>query len=401
MSDEAAGTALPVIRLRPNRGKAFLGGHPWVYSDELVMDRRSSALAPGTVARIEDAKRVPVGIVAVNPGSGIAARELDRDPEARIDAAWIAKRLGRAVALRERLFDRPFWRLCHAEGDFLPGVIVDRLGDTVVIQPNTAWAESVLDDVVAALDALITPATIVINRDSRGRAQEGLEGGRQVLRGTAPPELAVEGPVSTLFADLAEGQKTGVYFDQFANHAHVAALARGRRVLDVFSHTGGFALACLAQGAVRAIALDSSARALDLAARAAEAAGMAARFNPLRHDAFDGLRDLAGQGESFDIVVCDPPAFAPRKASLDAGLRAYERVSSLALPLVEPGGVFVLCSCSHAVDPDALHGTVARALHRLGRRGRLLHSGGAGPDHPVHPALPARGYLKMLVYALD
>lgn len=396
---EAGG--LPVVRLRPNKGKAFLGGHPWVYRDELVLDRRTSSLTPGSIALLEDTKRVPVGIVAVNTGSGIAARELDRDRAAIIDAAWIEARLARALEVRTRMFSRPFYRLCHAEGDGLPGVIIDRIDTTLVIQPNTAWAESVLEQIVGALDALVAPETIVINRDSRGRAQEGLEGGREVLRGLAPAEIAVQGPVASVFADLGEGQKTGVYFDQFANHGIVAALAKGERVLDVFSHTGGFALSCLAAGADHATVLDSSARALDLTEQAAAHGGMSDRLRAMKADAFDGLRELAAAQERFGIVICDPPAFAPRKASLEAGLRAYERVSTLALPLVATGGIFVLCSCSHAVGPDALRETVSRSLHRLGRRARLFHSGGAGPDHPVHPALPESGYLKMLAYALD
>ena len=391
----------PVARLRPNRGKAYLGGHPWVYKDELVLDRRTSNLVPGTPVVLEDAKRVPVGVVALNPASGIVARELDRDSAARIGGDWIADCLSRALALRDRLYPRPFYRLTHGEGDGLPGLVIDRAAGVLVIQPNTAWAEAVLPDIIAALDTLLSPETIVVNRDSRGRIQEGLEGGREVLRGSVEGPIKIDTGGMPLYADIEEGQKTGVYFDQFPNHAYIAALASDRRVLDVFSHTGGFALACLSGGASHVTAIDSSARALDLATKAAQEAGVDDRLDSRQIDAFDGMRALASDGEAFDIVICDPPAFAPRKDTLEAGIRASERTSRLALPLVAPQGILVLCSCSHAVTPDALMGSAQRMFHKARRTARMIHSGRAGPDHPVHPALAESGYLKVLVFAVD
>lgn len=390
----------PVARLRPNKGKAYLGGHPWVYKDELVLDRRTSALAPGSLVVLEDAKRVPVGVVAINPVSGIAARELDRDSEALIDEAWIKARLTRALNIREALFDAPYYRLTHGEGDGLPGLVIDRMGSVLVIQPNTAWAEASLPAILEALDSLIAPETVVINRDSRGRTQEGLEGGRETVRGTLDGPVLIRSGGALLHADIAEGQKTGVYFDQFPNHVFVAGLAGGKRVLDVFAHTGGFALSALAGGATAVTAIDSSARALDLARRAAEEMGVADRLVLNQSDAVDGMRALAG-GDPFDIVICDPPAFAPKKDALEAGLRAYERVTRAALPLVAQGGMLVLCSCSHAVTPDALRMAASRMFHKAGRRTRLIHSGRSGPDHPVHSALPESGYLKVLVFAMD
>lgn len=397
MTDESYRTA----RLRPNKGKAYLGGHPWIYKDELVLDRRTGAIQPGAPVVLEDAKRVPVGVVAFNSGSGIAARDLDRDPGAIIDGAWIAARLGRALAVRERLYPKPFYRLVHAEGDGLPGLVVDRMDDLLVIQPNTAWAEAMLPQILSVLDDLLKPATVVVNRDSRGRTQEGLEGGRETVRGALDGPVKIGTAAGALYADIEAGQKTGVYFDQFPNHAFVASLARDKRVLDVFSHTGGFALAALAAGAADAIAVDGSARALELATQAARDTGHGDHLTTRQGDAFDTMRALTGEGEAFDIVVCDPPAFAPRKETLEAGLRAYERVTRLALPLVKEGGILTVCSCSHAVTPDALMATAMRMFHRGHRRARLIHSGRAGGDHPVHPALSESGYLKVLVFALD
>lgn len=378
-----------------------MGGHPWVYKDELVLDRRTSKLSPGTHVVLEDSKRIPVGVVALNTNSGIAARELDRSSDATIDAAWIHARLSGALKIRERLFPRPFYRLTHGEGDGLPGLVIDRMGAVVVIQPNTAWAEAHIDAIIQSLETLLSPDTIMINRDSRGRSQEGLEGGREISKGAIAGPLRIDTADGHLYADIEEGQKTGVYFDQFPNHAFIAGIAKDTRFLDVFTHTGGFALAALGAGASAVTALDSSEKALALASKAAGEMDASARFNIRQSDAFDAMRALAGEAVHFDIVVCDPPAFAPRKEALEAGLRAYERTVRLALPLVERGGILMICSCSHAVTPDALRAAASRMFHKAERRGRLIYSGRAGADHPVHPALSESGYLKALAFAMD
>lgn len=391
----------PVIRTRPKRDGRFRDGHPWIYKDELVLDRRARGLAPGSVAVLENSLREPLGLVAINPESGIAARDLDRNPAARIDGAWVHARLERALALRARLFDAPFYRLCHAEGDGLPGLVIDRMGDAVSVQPNTAWAESMVPEILSALDVLIAPRTVIVNRDSRGRTQEGLEAGRTLVKGedTGPVQVTLNG--ATYLADLMSGQKTGVYFDQRPNHAFAAGLSQGHEILDVFGHTGGFSLACLAAGATRALCIDSSEPALALATRAAALNGFETQFEAQRSDAFDAMKALAAEGRSFRTVVCDPPAFAPSKQALVAGTRAYERTARFAVPLVEPGGTLTVCSCSHAVTPDALRETVATALRIARRSGRLIRSGRAGADHPSHPALPESGYLKALTFILD
>ena len=207
---------------------------------------------------------------------------------------------------------------------------------------------------------------------------------------------------ATYLADLTGGQKTGLFYDQRPNHAFAARLARGRSVLDVFAHVGGFGLAALAAGAASALAVDGSAAALDLA-RGRRAGGRASsdRFATRRGDAFDVMAALAAEGERFGLVVCDPPAFAPNKAALEAGLRAYERVARLGAALVEPDGFLVLCSCSHAADLARFREALA-ARRRPGRAlaRRSLHTGVAGPDHPVHPYLAESAYLKALFLRL-
>lgn len=400
MSDPQA--ARPVVRLKPKaEARAIRHGFPWVYADELVTDRRTQALPPGALAVLEDGDRRPLGLVTVNVKSKIIARMLDRDPEAQITEDWCAARLTRALALRDRLFDAPFYRLVHAEADGLPGVVIDRFGDAAVIQPNAAWAEAHLEALAGALRRVTGVATVIKNGTGRARGLEGLAEETAVLSGGVDAPVPVPMNGATYLADLLGGQKTGLFYDQRPNHAFAARLARGARVLDVFTHVGGFALACLAGGAESALAVDASAPALALAERGAAASGVADRFATRQGDAFAVLEELGAEGAQFDVVICDPPAFAPAKPALEAGLRAYERIARLAAPLVAPGGYLGLCSCSHAADLSSFRNASARGIGRGGRRGQIIHTGFAGPDHPLLPQLAESGYLKSLFFRLD
>ena len=392
---------LPIVRLRPKaEARAIRHGFPWVYADELVTDRRTSKIAPGAFAVLEDAERRPLGLVTVNVQSKIIARMMDRDPGAAIDRGWLCARIARAAALRDRLYDAPFYRLVHAEADGLPGVVVDRFGAAAVVQPNAAWAEAHLGDLVTALVAVTGVTAVFKNGSGRARGLEGLDEDSALIRGSleGPVEVPMNG--ATYLADLAQGQKTGLYFDQRPNHAFAARLAGGRRVLDVFSHVGGFSLAALVAGAASAVAVDGSAPALDLARGGAERSGVADRFETRKSDAFAAIEAMTAEGARFGLVICDPPAFAPSKSALEAGLRAYERLARMASALVEPDGFLVLCSCSHAADLAKFRAACLRGIGRAGRSAQFLHTGEAGPDHPVHPALAESGYLKALFFRL-
>ncbi|MFQ5438103.1 MAG: RSP_2647 family RNA methyltransferase [Paracoccaceae bacterium] len=390
-----------VVRMRPNKSpKRVRFGYPWVFADEIVLDRRSRAIAPGSLVEMQDADRNSLGVAGFSPASKIAARMLDPDPAASIDGVWFKARIARALALRERLCDAPFYRLVHAEADGLPGVVIDRFADIAVIQPNAAWAEVHLAALVDALVAVTGVGTVVRNGSGRARALEGLDDETLVLKGAITGAVPVPMNGATYLADLVGGQKTGLFFDQRDNHAFAARLAEGGAVLDVFSHVGGFSLAALAAGAVSALAVDGSGAALELAARGAEAAGFAERMETRKGEAFEVMQALAGAGRRFDLVICDPPAFAPSKAALQQGLRAYERVARMGAALVENGGYLVLCSCSHAVASDLFLDACVRGIGRAGQSAQLIRSGAAGADHPVHPALRETGYLKALFFRL-
>lgn len=399
--DPAGPTAeLPEIRLRPGQDAGALRhGAPWAWADQIAMDRRTRKLPPGSIVRLLDDARQPLGVFAFNPISRIAARLLDRDPDAVIGAEWLSRRIARALELREHLFDAPFYRLVHAEADGLPGVIIDRFGDAAVVQPNAAWAEARAGEIANVLAEAGMP-TVLLNGRGRARAAEGLDDRTELLRGTlsGPIEVPMNGAV--YLADLEAGQKTGLFYDQRSNHAFAARLARGREVLDVFSHVGGFGLAALAAGARAALAVDGSAPALALARQGAERMGAGDRFETRKGDAFAVMDALAAEGRRFGIVVCDPPAFAPSRQALGQGLRAYERVAQLGARLVAPGGYLVLCSCSHAASLPKFRASSLRGVGRAGRQAQILHQGAAGPDHPSHPHLDESGYLKAIFLRL-
>ena len=389
--------SMPIVKIRPGKGRRFLDGAPWLFADEIAMDRRTKSLEPGTIVRLQDGEEIR-GTAAFNPNSRIVARLMDRDPEAKIDRDWLTARLSTALKFRERLFDRPFYRLVHAEGDGFPGLVIDRFGPAVVVQPNAAWADAFQDELVASVRDVTGAKTIVINGTSRVRKLEGLESKTETIGDllSGPVEALMND--TTYLADLTGGQKTGLFYDQRPNHSVVKSIARDARVLDVFCHVGGFGLAALSGGATSVSAVDSSAAALVLAEDAANRQGWSGSFKSEKADAFDAL---AGHDPNdFDIVICDPPAFAPSKDALAAGLRAYERMARLAAPLVKTGGILCLCSCSHAAGLEVFHKACVTGLRKAGRTGALFHAGRAGPDHPVHIGLPEGGYLKALFFRL-
>ncbi|QHQ34467.1 RSP_2647 family RNA methyltransferase [Algicella marina] len=392
----------PAIRLLPKQSPMPLRhGAVWAYADQLVLDRRTKALVPGTIVDLLDGEKRYVATGAFNPSSKIAFRVLERAEGVAIDREWLKNKIKRALELREQLYEAPFYRLIHAEADGLPGVVVDRFGATLVLQPNAAWAETMLDDLAGALRDVTGATGIWKSASGRARGLEGLDDASTALTGTVPDVVDVPMNGAIYRADLRGGQKTGLFYDQRENHAFAARLAASGSVLDVFSHVGGFALASLAAGAKRAVCVDGSAAALTLAAEGAAEAGFGDQFSTRQGDAFAEMDALAEEAATFDTVVCDPPAFAPAKSAVDAGLRAYERVARKAAPLVRSGGYLVLCSCSHAVDLKRFREVSLRGISKAGRACQLLHTGAAGPDHPVHPALAESAYLKAIFLRLS
>jgi 23S rRNA (cytosine1962-C5)-methyltransferase len=363
------------------------------------MDAAAKALTPGGLVRLANHDGKPVGTAMFNPHSLIAARLLSRDVETVVDRAFLADRLARALELRQRIYTAPFYRLVHGEADNLPGLVIDRYGDALSVQINAAGMERLLDDLLPSLITLVKSRAIVLRNDGNARTLEKLESYVRVAHGEL--DGPVEGEVAGVrfLADLAAGQKTGWFYDQAPARALIASLAADRRVLDVYCHTGGFALAAAKAGAAEVLALDSSAEALALLDRAAS-------LNKLdigtdKTDAFSALAARGQRGERWDIVICDPPSFVKSKRDYESGVRGYRKLARLAAGVVAPGGLLFIASCSYHVDPPSFAAELTHGIAAAHRMGRILWSGGAGPDHPTHPMLPETAYLKWQVMQLD
>jgi 23S rRNA (cytosine1962-C5)-methyltransferase len=389
------------VTLRPEAHRRLLGGHPWIYSNEIVMDAGAKALPRGSLVRLLRADGTALALGFFNPHTLIAARVLTRRLDATIDAEFFAGRLERALALRDRLYGRPFYRLVHAEADGFPGIVVDRFGDNLVAQINCAGMELLLPEIIEAFERVLQPSAVLLRADSPARKQEGLPEYVKLAKGEIEGPVELEENGVRYLVDLRQGQKTGWFYDQRENRAVVARLAQGATLLDVYSYAGGFALAAAASGASEVTILDRSDAALALAEKAAHLNGVAARCRFRRGEAFEELERLGRAPQRFGVVVADPPAFVKSKKELKQGARGYRKLARLTAALVEPGGLLFIASCSHNMPADEFERQVARGLIDAGREGRILRTAGAASDHPVHPALPENAYLKSLLLQID
>ncbi len=389
----------PVIRLKKGHDRRLRAGHPWIYSNEIVPPEPPPP--PGSLVRVRTAEGKVFGVATYNPHSLIALRVLTRNKDARIGRHFFGVRLERALRLRERLFARPFYRLVHGEADGLPGLVIDRYGEHLVVQLNTAGMERLWPACREALEALLEPASILLRNDSPVRALEGLAEEVRVELGAPPERVRIEENGLPFWAQPRGGQKTGWYYDQRLNRRFVRLLARDQEVLDLYCYGGGFAFNALHAGARTALLVDSSEKALELARANARLQGMEARVTLERAEVFDLIEQLASERRRFGLVMADPPSFVKSKAKLATGLRAYRRLAERCARLVAEGGVLCLSCCSHNVTPEDFRREILRGLKAAGRGSRQLTFAGAAPDHPVHPMLAETAYLKFYAFALD
>jgi 23S rRNA (cytosine1962-C5)-methyltransferase len=392
---------LPSVILRSGEDRRVRDGHPWAFSNEILMDVDSKAIPPGSVAILRAPGGQALGLVTFNPHSLIAARLLTTNPEATVDALFFGRRLANAVALRDRLIGVPYYRLIHAEADGIPGVIVDRFGDALVVQINSAGMDALTPVLLEALEAELSPKTIILKNDSPVRELEGLTREVVVAKGDASAVELIENGAKFV-ADLSGGQKTGWFYDQRDNRRFMADLAKGANVLDVYCYSGGFGVLAAKEGAKQVTCIDRSASALDAAKQAAKLNGVEKVVAFEKSEAFDALEKLGGtMARKYDVVICDPPAFVKSRKDLKIGAQGYRKLVRLAAPLVARGGFFFVASCSHLVDQTNFADQVRRGLRDAQRSGRILRTSGAALDHPVHPSLPETAYLKGLTLQLD
>ncbi len=390
----AAALELPILQLKRGEDRRLRAGHLWVFSNEV--DTTATPLvgfAVGAHARVLSDRGQFLGYAYVNPHALICARIMTRSPVHLPDRSLLVHRLKVALALRERYYAAPYYRLVFGESDGLPGLVLDRYGEVVVGQIATAGMEAMRADIEAAVTKVLAPQALVWKNDGGARDLEQLP--RQVITaiGKAPDEIAVIEGVLRFQAPLATGQKTGWFYDQSANREQFRRLLwPGVRVLDICSYAGAWAITALRCGAREALCVDSSAAALALAARNASANGVQLRTQ--RGDAFEVLDELQRAGERFDVVVLDPPAFIKRRKDHPRGAAAYRKLNQLAMRLLERDALLVSCSCSWHLPADELAMLIQSAGRHSSRFVQVLASGGQSPDHPVHPAIPETRYLK-------
>ncbi|HEY1505293.1 MAG TPA: class I SAM-dependent rRNA methyltransferase [Stellaceae bacterium] len=394
-------TARPTLRLQPGHDKRAASGHPWVYSNEIQMDAAAKALSPGSLVVLTTANGKTLGTATFNPHTLIAARFLSRDAATHIDRGFFAARLERALTLRHRLYPEPYYRLIHAEADGLPGIILDRFGDVLSCQINTAGMALLEEEFLAACRDVLNPRAVVLRNDTAARGLEGLAGEDRVTVGDLVPPIEIAENGARFAIDPLGGQKTGWFYDQRENRRLASRFAGGGRVLDLYCFGGGFGILAALAGAAQVLAIDRSETALQLATRSAALNGVGERCRFAKGDAFDELERLAAQGERFDLVIADPPAFARSKKDLGPALRGYRKLARLSASLVARGGTLFIASCSHQVETETFAETVRRGLQDAQRDGRIIAATGAAPDHPVHPFLPESAYLKAQLVALD
>lgn len=362
------------------------------------MDAQMRVISPGTLVDVVDAWDRGVATATFNPHALVALRAFGPQPGLVVDGAEIRQRLERALALRQQLFDVPCYRWVHADADGLPGVVVDRFGETLCVQLNTAGAEGLRAPLLEALSDLSRATCMVLRGDAPAREREGLALSVEVVEGSvARPTWIVENDTHHA-VDPEGGQKTGWFFDHRENRAFLRRLCAGARVLDLYTYGGGFALQAARAGAREVLGVDRSREALDLAQVSADRNALASRIRWERADVFPWLEACS---DRFDVVVADPPAFVKSRRHRGAGLRGYRKLARLAADRVQPGGFLVMASCSHHVSTPDFQVEVSKGLTAAERTGRLLRVSGAGPDHPVHPRLPETAYLSCLVYQVD
>jgi len=389
---------MQILKLKRHEERRLRAGHPWVFSNEVdTLASPLSGFEAGDPVEIHDSGGRCLGSGYVNPHSLICARLVSRKPSTPLTAVLIARRLEEAHALRQRLYEAPFYRMAYAESDGLPGLVVDRYGDHVVIQITTAGMERLRDAVVASVDTLLSPESILLRNETAVRELEGLPRYSEILKGEVPETVVVPEHGGQFEVTLAGGQKTGWFFDQSENRGRVARFARKRRVLDVFSYVGAWGILAVRGGAESALCVDESASAVDLALRNAERNSLAGRVEVRRDEAFQALRSLAEAGERFGVVVLDPPAFIKRKRDAKIGIQAYRRINRAGVRLIERDGILVSCSCSFHLGHDSLVRQIREACRSVGRRLQIIATGTQSPDHPVHPAVPESAYLKCIV----
>jgi len=385
----------PALFLKKGEDARLRQGHQWVFSNEVDTVRSPlNEFKPGEIVAICDAGGRAFGLGYINPQALICARLIERGVRHAIDKSLIVHRLNVALELRQGLYAEPFYRLVFGEADGLPGLVLDRFDDVIVGQIGTLGMENLKDAVVEAVVKVLKPRTFVWKNNGSVRKLETLPDYVEVPVGALDPLTRVVEAGLEFAVDIANGQKTGWFFDQRDNRDRLARLVPGKRVLDVFSYVGAWGIRSAAAGASEVLCIDSSAAALKAVTDAAARNGLSERVRTLEADAFEALKDLRQQRERYDVVIVDPPAFVKRKKDFAEGRIAYKRIFEAAMQLLNRDGILIACSCSHHMPRSTLLDTINQGARHLDRSVQVLAQLQQSADHPVHPAIPETDYLK-------
>ena len=388
--------------LKPKADRRLRGGHLWIYSNEVdVAKTPLQQFMLGQQVDVLDHKGKPLGTAMVNPQQLICARLVNRRADAPLTETDLVERLQRALASRERLFAAQSYRWIYGDSDGLPGLVIDRFGDTIVVQVSLAGMEMLLQPLLDAINQVQPGLNILLKNDGKMRQIEGLEEYVPTVQGDVPELVPLQENGVDFMAPVWHGQKTGWFYDHRLNRARVQAISKGKRVLDLFSYVGGWGIQAGAAGASEVVCVDASAQALDLVHEQAKLNNIADRVSTIKGDAFAALKQLKEDGERFDVVILDPPAFISRRKDIKSGELAYQRANQLAMRLVADTGYLVSASCSMHLQRSRLVDMINDACRKNGRHGQILEHGGQGGDHPIHPAIAETDYLKSILVGIS
>ncbi|MEW6351935.1 MAG: class I SAM-dependent rRNA methyltransferase [Thermodesulfobacteriota bacterium] len=384
-----------MIRIRKGADRRVRAGHLWIFSNE-IEDPPVGDLQPGSIHEVTDGAGEFVGMAYANPRSLIAARVLSRKRR-DIDEEFFRSRFEAALERKTRLaasLDSDSYRLIFGEGDLVPGLVVDKYRDVLVIQALTAGIDAKIELIVSELVSLLQPAGVFLRNDVSARELEGLPKEKRLAHGSVPETVQVRLRGMEFLVDIVNGQKTGFYLDQEFNRALMDRHVReGAKVLDLFSYTGAWGIRAAKAGAGEVVAVDSSRGALNLAEANAELNGVAGVFSTVREPVLEFLKKSQ---DTWDLIVLDPPAFIKSRALVKEGIKGYIDINRRALLRLGSGGILVTCSCSHHLDEGSFEELIASASRQSGRELRILEKGGQGPDHPALLAMPETRYLKLM-----
>jgi 23S rRNA (cytosine1962-C5)-methyltransferase len=387
--------SLPEIYLKKNEDKRLRKGHLWVFSNEV--DTKKSVLdqfSAGDLANIKSEDGKILGTAYVNPQTLICARLISRKANLKLGSNFFKERLNTALALREKLFNKPYYRLVFGESDGLPGLVIDRFGDVLSLQITTAGIEQRKEILLGVLVELLNPTAIILKNDNSQRQLEGLSQESEIAYGELPDSLLIEENGAQFKIDILEGQKTGWFYDHRCSRALLASLSKNQRVLDLFSYTGAWGIPAAIAGAAEVTCVDASEGALALAKENAALNQVADKMHFERSDVFEFLKQARLDNQLYDIIVLDPPALIKRKKDFKLGYEAYRRLNHLALQVLSKNGILISASCSFHLSRENLHEILRSSGKHIDRHLVFFASGGQGPDHPIDPAAPETEYLK-------